>query len=71
MCRYLYISTYISIYCIYINIYIYVLPFQMENGSPGNFPKSVYHLPSCKFKFVCLFTKKQTEIIRLQMVLTD
>ncbi len=40
---YMYIVKRQHIY-IYKYIQIYMLPFQMENGIPGNFPKSVYHL---------------------------
>ncbi len=39
-----------------------MLPFQTENGSPGNFPKSVYRFySSFKRKFViCPFVNEQT-----------
>jgi hypothetical protein len=40
---------------------------KMENGSPGDFPVSVYRLPIVQLK-VCLYLRlhKQTEVIRLQ-----
>jgi hypothetical protein len=54
----LYIKIYISI-----NIYKYMLPFQMENKRPGDFPYSdpfTVH-SSCKWKFfVCPFVYKET-----------
>jgi hypothetical protein len=35
----IYINIYLSVYIyIYIYIYIYMLPFQTQNGSPGDFP---------------------------------
>jgi hypothetical protein len=37
---------------VYNYIYIYMLPFQTENGSPGDFPYSVYHLLIVQRKFV-------------------
>jgi hypothetical protein len=42
---------------------------KMENRSPGDFPYSVYRLLIVKngnLSFVCLLTKKQTEVIYLQ-----
>jgi hypothetical protein len=38
----------------------------MENGSPGDFLKSVYCLLIMQMEVCRLFTKKQMEVIRLQ-----
>jgi hypothetical protein len=52
--------------CRYIFLHINILPmFQMENGSPGN---SLIRLPFANrpnesLSFVCLFTKKETEVL--------
>jgi hypothetical protein len=45
ICKYIYIRKRIYI-DINMYLHIYMLPFQIENGngSPGNFPYSVYHL---------------------------
>jgi hypothetical protein len=37
-----------------------MLPIQTENGSPGDFPQSVYRLQMCKQKFViCPFVDEE------------
>jgi hypothetical protein len=56
----MYIQIYLSIY---ISIYIYMQLSQTENGSPGDFPWSVYHLlivqtEVCRLS-VCLWRNKQ------------
>jgi hypothetical protein len=45
-----------------------MLPFQMENGSPGDFPLPVYRLliMQTDLSFVRLLLKKQTEVFRFQ-----
>ncbi len=69
---YIYIVTdvNISIYIyLYIKSYIYVLPFQTENGSRGDFPLlrlPFAHHANGSLSFVRLLTKKQTELFRLQ-----
>ncbi len=47
---------------IYIDILIYMLPFQTENGSPCNFPFNLFTVcSSCKQKLVvCPFVYKET-----------
>ncbi len=63
---YRYIDIYISIYIL---MYIYcMLPFQTENGSPGNFLNPFPICSSCKWKFVvCPFVyEEQTGVVCLQ-----
>jgi hypothetical protein len=47
------------------------LKYETENGSRGDFPLSVYHLnimQNRRLSFIRLWTKKQTEVIHLQIV---
>ncbi len=61
----IYIYLYISIYR-YLYICLYMLPFQTENGSPDDFPKSVYHLLIVQRKLsVCKRTKRNLPIYTL------
>jgi hypothetical protein len=53
-----------------ISISTYILPFQTENGSPGDFPYSVFpfaHRANGSLSFVRLFTKKQMKVAKTNL----